>query len=261
MAMTNNNISDKSKPKKSIHAGHRNRLRERYRRAGMDDYAPHEVLELLLTYAIPRGDVNPQAHALIERFGSVAGAMDASVEELCEVEGIGPESALFLKILPDVFRQYSLSQCNTNKPMDTVAKIGDFLHGKYVGVNVERVYLLLLDNSLRVIECILLGEGSVNSSTVTVRTIAEYALRKQAAAVVLSHNHPKGLTIPSGSDIEVTQTVESALETLGIPLLEHIIVTENSYAPIMRHHKGMLRSSPLTGKLDKGFYQRFYGEI
>lgn len=258
--MTNNIISNDSKPQKSIHEGHRNRLRERYRRAGMDDYAPHEVMELLLTYAIPRGDVNPQAHALIKRFGSVAGVMDASIEELCEVKGIGPESALFLKTIPDVFRHYSLSLCNTEKPMDTIAKLGEYLHAKYAGVSIERVYLLLFDNSLRVTECIHLGDGSINSSTITVRTIAEQALRKQAAAVVLSHNHPKGLTIPSSADIEVTQSVESALETLGIPLLEHIIVTENSYAPIMRHHKGLLRSSPVTGRLDKEFYQRFYGE-
>jgi DNA repair protein RadC len=95
---------------------------------------------------------------------------------------------------------------------------------------------------------------------VTVRTIAEHALRKNAAAVVLAHNHPRGLAIPSGADLEVTRNVECALETIGVPLLEHMIVTENNYAPILRHHKGLLRASPRTGQIDREFYQRFYGE-
>ena len=247
-------------PVKNPHAGHRKRLRERYARSGMEDFAPHEVLELLLTYAIPRIDVNDQAHALIDRFGSVAGVMDATEEELTRVKGIGPEAARFLKMLPEVFRHYQLSSCDCRETYDTVAKLGDYLHALYTGVTVERVYLILLDNSLKLIDCIPLSEGSVNCSSVTVRTIAEHAFRGNAAAVVLAHNHPRGLAIPSGADLEVTQTVECALETIGVPLLEHLIVTENSYAPILRHHKGLLRSSPKTGQIDKEFYQRFYGE-
>ena len=247
-------------PQTSIHAGHRKRLRERYARSGMDDFAPHEVLELLLTYAIPRIDVNDQAHALIDRFGSVAGVMDATEKELRDVKGIGPEAARFLKMLPAVFRHYQLSGCDGRETYDTVAKLGDYLRALYTGVTVERVYLILLDNGLKLIDCITLGEGSVNCSSVTVRTIAEHAFRGNAAAVVLAHNHPHGLAIPSGADLEVTQTVECALETIGVPLLEHLIVTENSYAPILRHHKGLLRSSPKTGQIDKAFYQRFYGE-
>lgn len=247
-------------PQSSIHAGHRKRLRERYARSGMDDFAPHEVLELLLTYAIPRIDVNDQAHALIDRFGSVAGVMDATEKELRDVKGIGPEAARFLKMLPGVFRHYQLSGCDGRETFDTVAKLGDYLHALYTGVTVERVYLILLDNGLKLIDCITLGEGSVNCSSVTVRTIAEHAFRGNAAAVVLAHNHPHGLAIPSGADLEVTQTVECALETIGVPLLEHLIVTENSYAPILRHHKGLLRSSPKTGQIDKAFYLRFYGE-
>ncbi len=254
-------MANKPTSKNNPHEGHRKRLRERYDRSGMDDFAPHEVLELLLTYAIPQVDVNPRAHALIERFGSVAGVMDATEKELCEVDGIGHETARFLKILPDAFRHYELARCDTKEPFDTVAKLGDYLRAMYTGVTVEQVYILLLNNKLQKIDCIHLSDGSVNCSAVTVRCIAEHALRKNAAAVVLAHNHPCGLAIPSGADLEVTQNVESALETLGIPLLEHMVITENSYAPILRHHKGLLRSSPKTGEIDKEFYQRFYGEV
>ena len=247
-------------PVKNPHEGHRKRLRERYARSGMDDFAPHEVLELLLTYVIPRVDVNNQAHALIDRFGSVAGVMDATEKELRDVKGIGPEAAQFLKMLPEVVRHYQLANCDSKDTFDTVAKLGDYLRALYTGVTVERVYLILLDNALKIKDCIHLCDGSVNCSSVTVRTIAEHAFRGNAAAVVLAHNHPRGLAIPSGADLEVTQTVECALETIGVPLLEHLIVTENSCAPILRHHKGLLRSSPRTGQIDKEFYRRFYGE-
>ncbi len=251
---------DSSSNPKSIHAGHRERLRERYARSGMDDFADHEVLELMLTYAIPRVDVNQQAHRLVERFGSVAGALDALPEELCEVDGIGPGAAQFLTMLPSLFRRYALNKCEPGEPMDSAGKIGEYLHAKYTGITFERVYLLLFDNSMRLIDCCHLDDGTVNCSKVTVRKVAELCLRKHAACAVLAHNHPMGLAIPSGADIEVTQTVENALETIGVQLLEHIIVTENSHAPIMRHHKGLLRSSPLTGMVDKGFFERFYGE-
>lgn len=245
---------------KSIHAGHRERLRERYDRSGMDDYADHEVLELLLTYAIPRGDVNRQAHALVERFGSVAGVLDALPEEICEVEGLGPNAARFLTMMPSVFRRYALGKVTTTRTMDTLAAIGEYLMALYTGITFERVYLLLFDNSMGLIDCVHLADGSVNCSNVTVRRIAELALFKHASGVVLAHNHPRGLAIPSGSDHQVTQTVESALETLGVPLLEHIIVTENRYAPVVKQHRGLLRSSPVTGMIDKEFYSHFYGE-
>ena len=247
-------------PVKNPHAGHRKRLRERYARSGMEDFAPHEVLELLLTYASPRIDVNDQAHALIDRFGSVAGALDALPEELCEVKGIGPETVGFLTMLPAVFRRYALDKVTPMKSMDTLAKIGEYLMALYTGVTFERVYLLLLNNSMGLIDCEHLADGSINSADVNVRRIAELALFKHASGVVLAHNHPRGLAIPSGNDYQITQDVESALETLGVPLLEHIIVTENRYAPIVKQHRGFLRSSPVTGKIDKEFYQRFYGE-
>lgn len=245
----------------NIHAGHRERLRERFSRSGLDDFADHEVLELLLTYAIPRVDVNATAHYLIERFGSVAGALDALPEELCDVEGIGPAAAQFLTMLPCVFRRYALNKCEPGEPMDTLAKIGEFLHAKYTGITFERVYLLLFDNSMRLIDCCHLDDGAVNSSKVTVRRVVELCMFKHASCAVLAHNHPMGLAIPSGADIEVTRSVENAMEAVGMTFLEHIIVTENSYAPILRHHKGVLRASPVTGEIDKAFYERFYGEI
>jgi DNA repair protein RadC len=255
-----NEASAENVTPKNIHAGHRKRLRERYARSGMDDFADHEILELMLTYAIPRVDVNDRAHRLIERFGSVAGVLDALPEELCEVDGISDGAAQFLTMLPSLFRRYALDKCEPGKPLDTLAKMGDYLHALYTGITFERVYLLLFDNSMRLIDCCHLDDGAVNCSKVTIRKVAELSLRKHASCAVLAHNHPMGLAIPSGADMEVTRNVDSALEIIGVPLLEHIIVTENSYAPILRHNKGILRASPITGMIDKAFYERFYGE-
>ncbi len=253
-------MSENQATEKNLHAGHRERLRERFVQSGLDDFARHEVIELLLTYTIPRQDVNQTAHTLIDRFGSVAGVLDALPEELQEVEGVGPKTIVFFKLLPATYRRYVTEKCAAGEPMDTVAKVGDYLHALYTGVTVERVYLLLFDNSMRLIECRLMCEGSVNCSHVTVRCIAEAALTKRAACAVLAHNHPGGMAIPSGTDREVTDVIFNALGILNIPLLEHIIVTENTYSPILRTQKGMLRASPVTGEIDEGFYTHFYDE-
>lgn len=225
----------------------------------MEDYAPHEVIELLLTYCIPRKDVNRQAHELINRFGSVAGVLDATVEELTEVPGIGKGAALFLHMLPDVFRRYALDRVEPGEPMDTVAKVGAYLQALYTGLNFERVCLLLFDNSMRLIKCCHVADGAVNSVKLSIRRITELVIFSHASSVVLAHNHPRGIAIPSGSDIEMTEMVSQALDIIGVPLLEHIIVAENTYTSVLRNRKGTLRAAP-GGKTDEQFYRHFYGE-
>jgi len=113
---------------------------------------------------------------------------------------------------------------------------------------------------MRLIDCCTIGDGAINSTAVTIRKIAELCLFKHASCAVLAHNHPRGLTLPSGADLDVTRSVDAALETIGVQLLEHFIVTENSFAPLLRNQKGVLRSSPITGLVDEAFYRHFYGE-
>ncbi len=244
-----------------IHGGHRKRLRERYRRSGLDDFAQHELIELLLTYCIPRVDVNEQAHALIDRFGSFSRVLDASPMELQDVPGIGPEAALFLSMIPGFTRRYCLDKCEPGMTFDTLAKLSDYLHALYQGIPYEKVYALMLDNSLRMIECCPIQDGSINQVGIDMRQIAEAALYSHASCVVLAHNHPRGLAIPSGNDREITSMVSEGLQLIGVQLLEHIIVTENSCAPLVRHQKGLLRTDPATGRVDEGFYRRFYDEV
>ena len=174
----------------SVHAGHRQRLRERFLRGGPDDLAAHELLELLLGYAMPRVDVNPLAHRLIERFGSLSGVTEASVEELMSVSGVGEYTACLIRLLPAVVRRCAIDRVESPRVYDTVGKLVEFLRPRFTGLTTERVYLILLDNGMHMIDCRVISEGSVNSSAVTVRRIAELCLYMHAACAVLAHNHP-----------------------------------------------------------------------
>ncbi len=250
----------KPAPKTIVHSGHRERLRERARKTGLDGLAAHEVLELLLTYCIPRVDVNEQAHALLDTFGSLSGVLDAPEEKLCRVKGIGPEAARFLKTFPQVFRLYAMDKGQPINSMNTAERMCAYLQNLYVGETNEKVYLLLFDNAMRLVSSQCMGEGTVNSVQVPVRKIVEEALFKGASCAVLAHNHPDGLPIPSEEDLTFTDAVNMALDLLGIPLVEHFLVTERQCVPIVRRRRGLLRSSPKTGELDEGFWRNFYGE-
>ena len=143
----------------SVHAGHRQRLRERFLRGGPDDLAAHELLELLLGYAMPRVDVNPLAHRLIERFGSLSGVTEASVEELMSVSGVGEYTACLIRLLPAVVRRCAIDRVESPRVYDTVGKLVEFLRPRFTGLTTERVYLILLDNGMHMIDCRVISEG------------------------------------------------------------------------------------------------------
>ncbi len=249
-----------SSRKSSAHTGHRARLRQQYLRYGLESLQPHQVLELLLTYSIPRRDVNEDAHALLDRFGSLSGVLDAPRDELCEVAGIGPESAAFLTLLPELFRLYAQDKCITDDTMNTAAKITAYLQTLFIGVTNEQVYLLLFDNGMHLIDCTCLAEGTPNCVHAEPRRIVERTLVKHASAAVLAHNHPGGLAVPSGADHQMTDEIACALDLIQVPLLEHFVVTETMCTPIVRHTRGMLRASPVTRESDERFWHRFYGD-
>ncbi len=253
-------VSAKPRLPAHAHSGHRRRLRDRYRAVGLDGFAPHEVLEFLLTYCIPRHDVNASAHALLDRFDSFSEVLDAPVSELKKVNGIGEEAALYLTLMPDLFRYYALDRCNAKEPMDTVGKIADYLHALYTGLSHEQVNLLLFDNGMRLIDCCRIEDGAVNCSNASVRKIAEAVLFHHASGAVLAHNHPRGIPVPSGADYEVTDVVAAALELFGVPLIEHFIVTDHQCVPI-RRGRGSLRSPVGDSHFGENFYRSFYGDM
>lgn len=217
-----------------MHENHRERVKRRFLTEGLDNFEPHNVLELLLFYSIPQKDTNELAHALIERFGTLAEVFDASFDDLIGVPGIKEHSAVLIKMVPALSRRYAIEKNRTTASLSSMEKIGEYLVNKYVGINVETVFLLLLDNKFNLIECVKIHEGSVNSSAITLRRLIETALFKRASMAVLAHNHPSGVALPSSDDLFTTREIKRAFDLMEIKLLAHIIVAGNSYLDILK---------------------------
>ncbi len=240
-----------------MHEQHRERLKTRFLRDGLDGFEPHNVIELLLFYSVPRRDTNPIAHRLIERFGSISGVFEADYDELIKVDGVGDHSASLIKLIPQLARRYMTELSLEDGRLDTAQKIGDFFVSKYMGETSETVYMLLLSSSYSVLGCELIHRGSVNSSFITTRSLIEHALAYKASMVVLAHNHPGGVAIPSSDDIRTTVMMSEALSVIDVRLIEHFIVAGGKYMPMM---------SGATGRLAQAFEsdteaKRFYGDL
>lgn len=212
-----------------IHDGHREKMRKRYLTGGLDSFADHEALELLLYYAIPRRDVNPIAHALMERYGSLSAVLSAPVEDLKNVEGIGERAAVLLSLVPQVSKKARLADASQETVLSTTERAGDFLLERFAGEQHEVVYQLCLDRKGKLLTCKRLTDGSVASADLDIRRIVENAILCQASAVVLAHNHPSGLALPSQEDYAATDKVQAALATIGVELADHIIVADGDY--------------------------------
>lgn len=214
---------------RSTHEGHRSRVKQRFLSHGLDAFAEHEVLELLLFYAIPQGDTNPTAHALMDRFGTLDAVLSAPVEELERVTGIGEHAAILLRLVNQVYRRGRLAAAAGETILDTTARLGAFFVDLFVGQSNEVMYQLCLDAKGRMKACRKLSEGDVGSVELNIRKIVENALLCGAAQVVLAHNHPSGFAIPSHDDKISTMMVRDALDTVHIPLVDHIVVADDDF--------------------------------
>ncbi|MDR1123452.1 MAG: DNA repair protein RadC [Elusimicrobiota bacterium] len=219
-------------PQKHTHDGHRSRLRERFASSGLDSFMDHEVLELLLTYTIARKDTKPAAWALIKRFGSLRGVLDAKAEELGEIAGLGAQSAVFLNLLRALMRRYSLEQTKENKKIESLADIIDFCRASLHGSAEEIFEVIFLTARNDFIGAERIASGSLQSAEVSPRKIIERALSRRAAALIFVHNHPSGEPAPSPQDIKLTETLSRVAAPLGIIVLDHIIVGKDRFFSI-----------------------------
>jgi DNA repair protein RadC len=206
------------------HLGHRQRLRARFASSGLDGFAAHEALELLLTYAIPRVDVKPLAHRLIRQFGSLNRVLEASAGDLKAVEGIGESASTLLSLLLPLLRLYRKGQTDEVEGPEDQERLMARCEALLMGERVERFLVLALDARGRFITQAFISSGDESETAVYPRLIARELLRAGAAACVLAHNHPSGLARPSRADTELTQALKAVLEPLGIRLKDHVIV-------------------------------------
>ena len=218
----------------SIHKGHRERLKQRFLEEGLDNFTEIQVLELLLFYAIPRSDTNPLAHALLEHFGCLAQVLEADVEELKKVPGIGDHAATLLALVIDLCRYYQVTCAQQTEILTTLDACGKYLVPKFFGRTRETVFLLCLDAKCKVLCCKEIGEGSVNTAAISVRKVVETALSANATTVILAHNHPSGIAVPSNEDIQTTQRIAAALSAVEIHLADHIVVADGDYVSMVQ---------------------------
>lgn len=225
---------DNSKAKKKLpdhsHNFHRKHMRERFREAGFKGMADHNVLEMLLYYGIPRRDTNDLAHELINTFGGFADVIDANIYDLMKVKGMTETAAYLIKMVIPFYSRYVENlkerKAYTTDPEELVG----YLRPKYhEGSCRERVFVLCYDSSGHLIACRLLNEGDICSAAFDIRELGRIVLETNCSGVILSHNHPHSIPLPSKDDINVTRAVISFLNMLKVTLLDHIIVSDDDY--------------------------------
>lgn len=209
--------------------GHRQRVKDRFRKEGLDNFEESHALELLLFYAIPRRDTKSIARRLLDRFGSLATVMEASSDALQRVEGIGPNAATFIRLVNEMGRYYMKSRDQNVEILNDLNACGEFLVKFFHGRRSESVWLLCLDAKCKLLACRQMSEGASSEVSVSPRQIMEIALDVNASSVILAHNHPGGYAEPSKADIMVTNHLSAVLAAMGMPLVDHIVVAENDF--------------------------------
>ena len=215
-----------------LHDGHRNRLKNRFLNEGLTNFEDHNVLELLLFYSIPRSDTNEIAHELLNKFGSLHGVFEAGMEDLMSVNGISRHSAVLIKMIPEFFVVYGRYKVRDIQKINSSDDAKQFFIPRFYGKVREEVQLVLLDDKMNIIKWVKIYEGSVNSANVPIRKIVEIAIENRATNVIIAHNHPTGLILPSKDDLRATAKVREALALVDVKLLDHVIVSDNEAASL-----------------------------
>ena len=218
------------------HAGHRARRKALFLEHGLDVFADHEALELLLYYALPRVDTNPIAHRLITAFGNLDGVLRAKPEDLARVEGVGDHAATLLSLILPLARRARMCAAKSPVILSDTERQGAYFLELLENEREERFCQACLDAKGKLLLCATIGQGAPGSVVLNVRTITENAFRSGASAVVLAHNHPSGLALPSRDDIQATRMVQEALQSVGVRLVDHIIVADGDFVSLRQNN-------------------------
>jgi len=211
--------------------GHRGRLRDRFLQSGLDGFLDYEIVELLLTLGTPRKNCKQIAKEAINKFKGLQGVLDASIEELQEIKGIGPSNAFGIKLFQAVSERYAKEKIPTKTLLDSPESVVAYLRKKIGREKKEHFVLLCLDTRNKLIDDDV-SIGTINASVVHPREVFKKAIQANSAQVIVAHNHPSGDPEPSPEDIALTRRLGEAAKILGITLLDHVIVTTNKYSSL-----------------------------
>jgi len=211
------------------HAGHRQRLRQRFRVSrgvGMPDY---ERLELLLTYALPRRDVKPLAKELLRRFRTLAGVLSAPFADLAAVDGVGEQAALLVALVRELAGRFHAQELAGRNLLDCPRAVADYARIRLAGRREEAMLTLFVDIKNRLLADELTAEGTDDQAVVYPRNLLRSALRHHATGILLAHNHPSGDCAPSADDLRLTRGIKAAAAQMDIRLLDHVIVAADRH--------------------------------
>lgn len=213
----------------SLHEGHRERLRERIKKTGFEGFQQHEILEYVLFHFIPRKDTNAIAHELINKFGSLSGVLNAGYESIKTVKGVTENAAIFLSLMPELFRKYEQSFNSQKITLNTKDKAVEYLKDYFLCKPNEAVYALALDKNFRLLNICKINEGWADGVHIASREVVDIAMRMHASYIILAHNHPAGTGTPSSADLSATNAIACALSLVGVTLIDHIIFARDDY--------------------------------
>lgn len=214
----------------NIHVGHRKNLRKEFLANGFVGKTEHQKLELLLTYAIPRRDVNPIAHKLIDEFGSLSQVIDASIEDLIKIDFITENAAVLIKLIPLFADSYNESKWGQKPDLSTSDKLIKYIKSKFIGQKNEVLYVISLDAKCRLISVNSITSAAKEYAEISLKEVASIVLKTQAKFIALAHNHPSGTLSASADDIMVTEKIKNALIPLDVTLIDHVIISgENTF--------------------------------
>ena len=204
-------------------------MKKRFLRYGLESFDDHNVLELLLFFAVPRRDTNALAHQLLDTFGSLDKVFEALPEELMSIQGIGENAAALIRLVPAASQRYLVVKESMDDILPDIDAIGKYLVPRFMSLRKECVMLLCLDQKMKVLDCRVIGVGSLSSANFSIREIVQICLLYNTKYAVLAHNHVGGIAIPSKEDIYATREVRKALDLVDIRLLDHIIVAGQDF--------------------------------
>lgn len=209
--------------KTNVHAHHRKRLKTRFLEYGFDQFNDHQILELLLFFAIPQADTNPIAHNLLNKFGTLSSVFEASYEELLTVEGIGDHSATLLKVLPALANVYNVASTKKEFKILNHESLTQYITTLFKGVHNEEFYVINVSPRNEILNCDKISSGDSETIDLTIREITNYVLKKKCGRIIVAHNHPKGSNKPSNPDIVTTHRLISSCVLNDVDVLDHII--------------------------------------
>ncbi len=212
--------------------GHRQRVKESYLNNFLNGMPDHNILELILFYAIPQKDVKPIAYALINRFGSLENVLKADIKDLTQVDGIGEHAAILLSLFNNV--SLRVNQNIAKEKLETYEKMEEYA-ARMISEYKNEVFLIVsFDNNRNVTNAEIIEGGTVNAVTISKKHVAEVAIRNNASAILISHNHPGGSPKPSAKDINMTRELGIFLRQIGVKLCDHVIVGEGGKTQSLR---------------------------